>query len=83
MKEKIEKIDFVTISQQETDELVNELKNYQGEELTELVLAIIDTIDYSVLNSDKLPEPVNKMFYEPFIKTVVEKILEETTNNNI
>ena len=83
MKEKIEKIDFVTISQQETDELVNELKNYEGEELTELVLAIIDTIDYSVLNSDKLPEHVNKMFYEPFIKTVVEKILEETTNNNI
>ena len=83
MKEKIEKINFVTITEEETNQLMTELKTHEGEELKELVLLIIDTIDYTELNSDKLPEHVNQMFYEPFIKTVVEQILEETQNNNI
>lgn len=78
MKEKIENLNFNELTIESSNELLNELLTYDDDdEFKELVINIIDSIEYSVVTNDSIPESINIIFNNDRVKTVIDTLLEE------
>lgn len=78
MKEKIESINFNEISLEESQELLNELLTYDGEEFKELVTLIIDSYDELIIDDGKvLPKPIELLFNNDRVSSTIDELLEE------
>lgn len=78
MKEKIESINFNEISLEESQELLNELLTYDGDEFKELVTLIIDSYDELIIDDGKvLPEPIELLFNNDRVISIMIELLEE------
>lgn len=76
MKEKIEKINFNELSVEDTNNLLNELLTHEGDDFKELVLTIIDTMEYT--STDETPTSIDIIFSNERVKSLIDEILLES-----
>lgn len=77
MKEKIEQTNFNEITLESATELLNELLTTDGDVLRENVITLIDTLDYAVINEEKLNPNVYVILNNEKIKNVMDELSKE------
>jgi len=82
MKEKIEKINFNEITLEESQDLLNELLTYDGDEFKELVTSIIDTVDFTLESEGKIPVSIDVIFNNDRVKIIVDELLSEYSDES-
>ena len=77
MKEKIENLDFNTMTEDGANDLLNSLLELTDEALKESVVEIIDKIELSQMSDDSIPKSYEVIFNNDKVKAVAESLLEE------
>ena len=77
MKEKIESLDFNTMTEEDSNELLNELLQLDDENLKDTVISIIDKMEISDMNDENIPKSYEVIFNDEKIKGITENLLEE------
>lgn len=77
MKEKIENTNFNEISLDGANELLNELLSYNDNEFKNNVISIIDAIEYSNVDENKMNKNIEVIFNNERVKSVIDELLEE------
>lgn len=77
MKEKIEKTNFNELTLDGANEILNELLSYDGDDFRNLVINIIDVIDYSSVNENDMNPNVEVIFNNERVKNVIYELSDE------
>lgn len=77
MKEKIEKTNFNELTLDGANEILNELLSYDGDDFRNLVINIIDVIDYSSVNENNMNPNVEVIFNNERVKNVIYELSDE------
>jgi len=77
MKEKIEQTNFDELTSEGANELLTELLTYVGDEFKELVVTVIDTIEYSSVSENKMNSNIEILFNNDRVKEVIDGLLDD------
>jgi len=77
MKETIENLDFNTMTEESTNDLLTSLLELDDDGLKETVIEIIDKIELSQMSDDEIPASYEIIFNHDRIKAIAENLLEE------
>ena len=77
MKEKIENTNFSEITLDGANKLLTELLTYDGEEFKDYVIAVIDSIDNSVIDGGNMNKNIEVIFNNERVNIVLDEIYKE------
>jgi hypothetical protein len=77
MKEKIENLDFNTMTVEDANDLLTSLLELDDDKLKESVIDIIDKIELSQMTDDQIPKSYEVIFNNDRVKVIAENLLDE------